>query len=65
MTPTGDLSKAYPRGTFAKVARRLGVTPQAVSLVADGKSTSARIAAELRREQRNAKRREQRSQLVA
>ena len=50
----------YARGTYSKVARRLGVTPQAVRLVALGKVTSARIAVELRREARRFARRSQR-----
>lgn len=50
-------SKPYPHGTFAKIARRFGVTPQAVSLVAQGKSKSRRIEAELRREWRKARKR--------
>lgn len=40
----------YPRGTYSRVARKLGVTAQAVRLVARGDSVSARIAKELRRE---------------
>lgn len=40
------------RGTFSKIARRLGVSPQAVRLVYIGHATSKRIASELRREAR-------------
>lgn len=57
-----DPGKAYPRGTFAKVAKRLGVTSQAVSLVARSKSTSARIARELRKEARKAEQRAEKAQ---
>lgn len=57
MTPPVDAGKQYPRGTYSKIARRLGVTPQTVRLVAIGKATSARVTAQLRYEARLARRR--------
>ena len=44
----------YPRGTYAKIARRLSVTPQHVRNVALGVVKSARVTKELQREQRKA-----------
>lgn len=57
MPHTDDHGKPFRRGTYSKVARRLGVTPQHVRLVALGAVKSARVTAELRKEQRNARRR--------
>lgn len=47
----------YPRGTYSKIARELGVTPQAVRYVALGANKSERIAAALSREARRFARR--------
>lgn len=59
MTPTDEPRKAYPRGTYSKIARKLGITPQTVRLVAIGSVTSARVTKELRRVERNQRRRVQ------
>lgn len=56
MTQPDDPRKPYPRGTYAKVARRLEVTVTTVRQVALGRATSRRIARELRRELRQAQR---------
>lgn len=57
MTPPAEPRKPYPRGTYTRIAVRLGVTPQAVRLVALDLSKSRRIAAELKRVERNMRRR--------
>jgi predicted transcriptional regulator len=49
----------YPRGTYAKIARRLHVTPQHVRNVALGLVKSARVTAELRREARKAEQKQE------
>jgi hypothetical protein len=56
MTPSIQPGK-YPRGTYSKVARKLGIKPQTVRLVALGKMTSARVMSALRAEARLARRR--------
>lgn len=57
MTPPVEPRKPFRRGTYSKIARKLGITPQTVRLVALGKGKSARVEAELRREERLARRR--------
>ena len=39
-------------GTYSRIARKLGVTPQHVRHVALGRSTSKRVSSELKRELR-------------
>lgn len=56
MQPTTDPGKTYPHGTYAKVAKRLGVSRQMVRFVALGIHTSGRIRHELDKEWRKAQR---------
>ncbi len=61
MTPNPQPHKPLPRGTYSKIARKLGVAPATVRDVALGIKTSARIMAEVRRVRRRIERAESRA----
>ncbi len=65
MTLTDDDRKPYPRGTYSKVARQLGITPQTVRDVAIGAKRSARVERALRRVLRRVDRKASKQQRVA
>lgn len=48
--------KSYEHGTFERIGRELSVSGKAVALVAEGRSTSARIRQALDREYRKQQR---------